>query len=609
MIVIKHIFPEIGEIEVPLYQESSVLKEDLDCIPSSGIEHLKKLNHLGQLSKILNYGYHSRYEYLVIQLYFINRLAKKSAYGFSSKIKLSQNLTISSQEELMKCWVFLCEFGHLAGTYEAERFWFHQIWSNEILKNTFKKLLVDNKDLQLAFNNVLKNEDLYSFYRILSGIFLNITNTKTLKKLNVDRIETYKVILNKLLIEGKERTRLRRAQLVFERIRKLSYIFLDVSRLPLALNINPIILLQELDKNTNIITDEEGYEFNLLTNHLNEILMEKIYQSSSVNAFKIQKLHASKKRILKNIKKINFYEDDDLLRNKFINGKHNFIIDNNKESTNLNLKHYLRLRYRTDRFSWTKKCLFFSEERFLREKINSEYWKFFVSSYKKEDVTERTLDIYENIDEKYEKEGKLINTIIEYTKSIYEFNTLYDTFESWVVEPVLITLFKNTLLRFIKNDYQVRILAEKESIEEHPSVEFIDSKMDRDYWFKDIYRSSKNQKFSSEKLWEIDCLRRVIKNDKQGKIFVCNSSIYIESINNQKVAEFDGVYFRLYGDNIELTLIEAKSGYSDNGKASTQLAKALKRIGSNESIINNIIQKSKYAYVTIDIKMARNWSF
>jgi hypothetical protein len=101
---IQHSFPVLGSIEVPLYKESAKLFNMFESLPNSGTIHWQSLDHLGELRSVLRCGHHSRYEYLILQLYLTHIFKQvASAFGFSTGVQLPNGSKISSAEELIKC--------------------------------------------------------------------------------------------------------------------------------------------------------------------------------------------------------------------------------------------------------------------------------------------------------------------------------------------------------------------------------------------------------------------------------------------------------------------------------------------------------------------------
>ena len=55
----------------------------LSRLPMAGAQHWQGLDHLGELRNVLKCGHHSRYEYLLLQLYLIH-IFKERAEGVRS---------------------------------------------------------------------------------------------------------------------------------------------------------------------------------------------------------------------------------------------------------------------------------------------------------------------------------------------------------------------------------------------------------------------------------------------------------------------------------------------------------------------------------------------
>lgn len=170
--MLAHSFPVFGSIEVPLHAESSTIFELLKKLPMSGPAHLQKLDHLGELRTVLRCGQHSRYEYLLLQLYLIHFFKHRAkGFGLSSKIALTPTLIVSSGEELLKCWAVLEEFGHLRGTYEAERFLLEAIVRRPKMRSLFIGSFADRRSKDFA-ERVIEDQDIWSLHRSISWLSL-----------------------------------------------------------------------------------------------------------------------------------------------------------------------------------------------------------------------------------------------------------------------------------------------------------------------------------------------------------------------------------------------------------------------------------------------------
>ena len=171
--VIEHTFPVLGRIEVPLHQESAELLRALNGLPFSGPDHWQSLDHLGELRSVLKCGHHSRYEYLVLQLYLTHILkAEARVYGLSTRLELAKGgIEVSSAEELIKCWALLEEFGHLRGTYETERFLLRVLAAGPEIAGRFKELFNDQRAVEFA-KKVIVDEDVWSLHRAIAWLSL-----------------------------------------------------------------------------------------------------------------------------------------------------------------------------------------------------------------------------------------------------------------------------------------------------------------------------------------------------------------------------------------------------------------------------------------------------
>ncbi len=240
-ITLEHTFPDIGHVKIPLYNESYTIFTTLENLKNSGSSHLDRIDHLGELRNVLHCGHHSRYEYLVFQLYMIHFLKNEAnAIGLSTKIELENNFEVSSGEELLKCWAILCENGHLFGTYESERAIFYQFWYRFSFRKRLLSLVNDGV-IHRELKRILKENDLTKFYRILSWLFIKYARRQGNRSIPQQSIQLGCLLIKNLFRDSKEGSKLKRCQNYFSRIRGFSHIFLDLSRLPTHLKFRTLM--------------------------------------------------------------------------------------------------------------------------------------------------------------------------------------------------------------------------------------------------------------------------------------------------------------------------------------------------------------------------------
>jgi hypothetical protein len=98
--VITYEYPDLGHVEVVLQDESADIFRFLKSESRTGIEYFERLDQLGALRAVHKTAHHSRWEYMVLQMYLVQGLKSSGAFGLSTSVKLTKLITVSSVEEL-----------------------------------------------------------------------------------------------------------------------------------------------------------------------------------------------------------------------------------------------------------------------------------------------------------------------------------------------------------------------------------------------------------------------------------------------------------------------------------------------------------------------------
>lgn len=253
----------LGRIEVPLHAESAQVFSLFERFSNSAVAHLQQQDHLGELRGILKCGHHSRYEYLVLQLYFIHFFKQTAkTFGLSTSVTIPSGAQISSCEELLKSWAFIEELGHLRGTYEAERFLLKALCSDKNRGDLFVSCFVDDRAKSFA-RSVIDTEDVWNLHRCISWLALEFHRDKKLKSAKAE-IENTIELLFALVATGSENLALARARGYFRHIRRLAHIYLDTANLPTHIHFHPTILLQKIQEDPISFVGEDNQVGNRL---------------------------------------------------------------------------------------------------------------------------------------------------------------------------------------------------------------------------------------------------------------------------------------------------------------------------------------------------------
>lgn len=266
--LIEHEISKFGKLEVVLHKSS---KKFYSLLNEKGvIDHLKKIDQLGFISKSHPGNNHKRWDYVCLQLYLLHRLKHASLrIGLASEFKLGNNFIISNLE-ILQIAVLFSSIGHLPGTLAFEIALFEILKENKSKKNLFIKKINNDKDWKEYCSKVF-NE--YDYYKVKNLIGLNfIQNYLKDEKIH----KTIKIFFKNALDDDK--AELRRLKHIFFRVRQLSFIYLDSfnSDFPFQIDISKILINIF---NYTFLFNPNSNDLHSLLNECETNLAKKIYIS------------------------------------------------------------------------------------------------------------------------------------------------------------------------------------------------------------------------------------------------------------------------------------------------------------------------------------------
>ncbi|NYB26460.1 MAG: hypothetical protein HVN34_03865 [Methanobacteriaceae archaeon] len=274
--------PQLGRLNVFLYSYTTKCYNLLDNY--GHIERLKNIDQLGVIRNIYEGAHHPRWEYVILQLYLINRLKKldlAKGLGLSSKTTNFLNYRPSGAE-ILQIWILLLNSGHLPGTFASERGLLRTFKESAKLRNVFKGGL--RPEEKKFFNRILENEDIYSIHKIL--ISFHLGRYHRFKDYDIEGskfAEFLREIVNFYLFEPQdENLANRRFKLksTFRRIRQISYLFLDSQYAPFPVNFDlSKIFLNLEDYYRDIFVEPESQILKTLAS-FDDLLSISLYHSS-----------------------------------------------------------------------------------------------------------------------------------------------------------------------------------------------------------------------------------------------------------------------------------------------------------------------------------------
>jgi len=255
-------------IENKAFEE--ICRKDLTV---SEINRLKSLNQLGLLEKVFPGAHHTRWEYIVLQLFLLKKFKEDlPGRGFSPDIKGEFGFSFNfSAMEAIQMFILLQNYGHLNGTFETECLVLEVLSADSNVENRLISLLPE--DFKEWGATIIKSEKKLEFFKVLSVFFVkhskDFKTNKKLRDISLKILKGFYLRTSERLFHLSEKVKL---------IRDIAYIFLDLNYVAIGFNIAlPTILLsaREFAKKT-LDKDSRFYQF---TKEIRGYLNESVYLS------------------------------------------------------------------------------------------------------------------------------------------------------------------------------------------------------------------------------------------------------------------------------------------------------------------------------------------
>jgi len=602
---IKYAFPDLGPVEITLQAESAEIyrffKESwfIKAGKGMGIEHFERLDQLGALRAVYKTAHHSRWEYMVLQMYLIQKLKTNFAFGLSTSIPLiTIRHKVTSLEELLKSWVLLNNYGHLLDTFEAERVWLELILEEPELYRAFISCLSDDTSTKLT-QEILKEESIYHFHHLIALALLGrLSKKKGKSRRPFDLwIEMIKALLKRDVKEG---SKLDRALNIFHILRRVSYVLLDINRSTLFLRIDSNNLLRNILKNPDGLLYNPESDVNKTLEDIERLLFSEMYASEQACTFKYHYIKGQKQEFYKIVSKnrIGVYCKD----YKAFAGRLQGAKVNNfgKYEPDQTTKHICRLNLLPNFVFERTDCHFHTEHKKLHTEANIPV-DFLITPTP------------------YTKGGSIIDVFAAKNLDVCELSTLYHTLTKYVVECYegwvsdtgslnfvmsgpLQELFSRILATFIDSDLSLRF--PKGTSTGDSNVDIITSKMNKGKWIRHFSQPIKAKTLALDRTWELTALLQLLQRQKGELLLIAVSNLHLYNPDGSRKVEWDGAFFNIEKDNITLYILEAKRNVSRRSKECssallTSIAKAGIRRKQGEF---KAIPCKGYAYTKITLE-------
>jgi hypothetical protein len=575
---IEYAYPDLGPVEVKLQKESAEIYKFIKK-QTEGTEFFERLDQLGALRFVHKSAHHSRWEHMVLQMYLAQQLKANYAFGFSTSVRLTTQLFVSSLEELLKSWVLLNNYGHLLDTFEAERVWLELILENPELRQVLISSMPDDLSKKLA-TRVLKDEDIFNFHHLITLALLRRWNEKKSKSNTpfVSWIEMIKTLLKDAtgISKPKEGSKLNRALSVYNKLRRFTYVLLDINSTTLFLRIEANNLLRNILENPDVVLYDPESDINKTLEDMEHLLFSQLYANQQACIFKYHHIQGQKRNFA-NIVSKNGIGAFCLNRKVFATQLHQAKIQNfGKYKPNVKIKHLCRLNLLPNFVFERNACRFHTEHQKLRTET-SELIDFLITPAP------------------YTKGGNIIDVFTAKDLDVDEISTLYDTlakyiaecYEGWVTEAgglnfvmsvPLQELFSHILSIFVNSNLNLRF--PKGTSIEDSNADIIIGKVNKGKWIKRFTRTLKERKLPPDRTWELSALLQLLKRQNGKLLLIAISNIHLYNPDGTSKAEWDGAFFDIGKDNITLYVLEAKRNVSRRSQeCSSALMSSIEKAG------------------------------
>lgn len=292
-------YPDLGRVEVVLRDESAGIYRYIDSEKNTRIEYFERLDQLGALRAVHKTAHHSRWEYMVLQMYLAQTLKSNRAFGLSTSLQLGGH-HVSSVEELIKSWVLLNNYGHLLDTFEGERVWLELILGEPKLRAALFECMPDNKCLTLA-KQIIEQEDLFRFHHLITLALLRRAAERK-EKLGLP-FALWVEMVKATLAPARPGSKVERSLNVYRAIRRASYVILDVNRSALFLKLDANNFLRNILNNADSFLYDPESDMTRSLDDVERLLFTSVYGSEECCKFKYVYIRGQKDRFRKIVSK------------------------------------------------------------------------------------------------------------------------------------------------------------------------------------------------------------------------------------------------------------------------------------------------------------------
>lgn len=232
--IIEYHLSRFGAIQIHFYDVSSRV---FDMLESNGfVEKMKANPQLGAIQRAYEGAHHTRWEYVVVQLYLLEELKSHGRFSGLNSPREYYGFNLTSYE-IIQIWILVLNAFHLYGTFSNERAFLVYLKSNRDARSAFKKGLPINDNVMKFFEDVLNNDKTYLVHELMAFFMLGRMKRKwkDISLLTLAVLDQYRHPAPKSHVVP--------IRQFFKKIRQIAFLYLDsqYSTSPITLDINHLL--------------------------------------------------------------------------------------------------------------------------------------------------------------------------------------------------------------------------------------------------------------------------------------------------------------------------------------------------------------------------------
>jgi hypothetical protein len=266
-IPISHELSNIGKLDFQFHGIAALFYAQLQT--DGIIDYLKGLDHLGFISKCHPGNHHKRWDYVCLQLYFLQKL-RHSAFNTGLTKDIEINGTNASYLEILQTFILFANIGHLEGTVASEKGLFKFLEQNAHAKGSFLGEIDNIPELKAFADKIFTSFD---FYKVKYLVALNYVLQR---KVDARILASIQLILKKYLHE--KDIAFEKLRILYFKVRKVSFVYLDSFHCSTPVQVNLSKILVNIFNYDNLFNPDDT-DYDSILEACETVLSKELYIS------------------------------------------------------------------------------------------------------------------------------------------------------------------------------------------------------------------------------------------------------------------------------------------------------------------------------------------